>query len=150
MKFNPLSEDNSASEKKLLDPGEYAYKIMDAFDTVSKNGNDMITLRIEAGGVTFNEYLVDLPKLAWKIKSFALSCGAVDEYNSGELIAGDLIGLTGKAMVKVESRDGYDDRNVVEKWLPADRDAVKMVKDALGGTVVADTRNDKEDDDLPF
>jgi len=154
MRFNPNEE---SEESRLLDPGEYRFKIVKAEEAVSKSGNDMIKLTLAIDGQLITEYLVYLDKMAWKVKAFCESVGMLESWNDGEILASQLTHREGMAKIDIEKRESYDDRNRVAKWLPPPegfeaapaKDPVEQVTDALGGSVAAADEDDEEED-LPF
>ena len=154
MRFTP---NNESEEKRLLDAGEYWFKIVKAEEAVSKSGNDMIKLTLAIDGQLITEYLVYIDKMAWKVKAFCESVGMLQSWDEGEILASQLVGRQGMANIDIEKRESYDDRNRVAKWLPQPggfkdapvKDPVEQVTDALGGSVAAADEDDEEED-LPF
>lgn len=153
MRFTPNEE---SEEKRLLEPGEYRFKIVKAEEAVSKSGNDMIKLTLAIDGQLITEYLVYLDKMAWKVKAFCESVGMLESWDDGEILASRLTHREGMAKIDIEKRESYDDRNRVAKWLPPPdgfesapaKDPVEQVTDALGGSVAA--ADEDEEEELPF
>ncbi len=104
-----------------VDPGEYQLEIVNAEESVSQAGNDMIELklRVEPAGAILYDNLVFTPRAFWKIDSFRSAIG--DTVTPGEevdVIADELIGRRGRARLSVEEFGGRK-RNRVAAWLPA-------------------------------
>ena len=107
----------------FVSPGEYDLEVIDASETVSRNGHDMIELKLRtANGCVFYDFLVFTKNAFWKIDSFRAAIG--EEVSSGEevdVLADDLIGRSARARLVVEEYNGRK-RNKVAAWLaPAAR-----------------------------
>jgi hypothetical protein len=129
MKFTPKSDQQIEEENqfKLLTPGIYDFEIVEASEQISKNGNDMIKLKLCIYGNDGEaNYIFDylMEKLSYKLKHCSDACGLLDKYESGELTDFDLINKTGKAKVGIQkSKDPqYGDKNVIQDYVK--RDAV--------------------------
>jgi hypothetical protein len=107
-----------------LPEGEATLAIKSAEDKVSRAGNDMIVVTFEAfsgdrkGLVT--EYVVN-PTTLFKLKQIAAALGpkALAEFNAGKFDPATHVGETLRAVLAIESQDGFDDKNKVKKYLPA-------------------------------
>ena len=99
--------------------GEYSVEVINAEETVSQKGHDMIELklRVEPDGPVFFDHLVFTESSFWKIDSFR---AAIDETvlpnEEIEIIADDLIGRQGRARLVVEEYNGRK-RNKVAAWV---------------------------------
>jgi len=104
----------------FVDPGDYQVEIIDAIETVSKTGHEMIELKLRtSSGSYLYDFLVFIPNAFWKIDSFRAATGeVVSPEEDVEITADDLIGRTGKARLTVEEYNGKK-RNKVAAWLPA-------------------------------
>ena len=104
----------------FVEPGDYQVEIIDAIETVSKTGHEMIELKLRTSpGSYLYDFLVFIPNAFWKIDSFRAATGEeVSPEEDVEITADDLIGRTGKARLSVEEYNGKK-RNKVAAWLPA-------------------------------
>ena len=99
--------------------GDYTVEVLNAEESVSKNGNDMIELKLRVhpeGSVLFDS-LVFTPKAFWKIDAFRAATGErVVPDEEVTLEPDNLIGRTGRARLIVEE---YNERkrNKVVAWL---------------------------------
>ena len=99
--------------------GDYTVEVLNAEESVSKNGNDMIELKLRVhpeGSVLFDS-LVFTPKAFWKIDAFRAATGeSVVADEEVTLEPDDLIGRTGRVRLIVEE---YNERkrNKVVAWL---------------------------------
>jgi len=130
----------------FVDPGEYTVEVINAEETVSQKGSDMIELklRIQPSGATMFDHLVFMEAAFWKIDAFRASTGeSVTPDEEVEIQADDLIGRTGRARLTVEEFNGRK-RNKIAAWLPP--------KPASLATTTAGTAptKPKEDDNVPF
>ena len=130
----------------FVEPGDHEVEVIDAVETVSKTGHEMIELKLRtSAGSYLYDFLVFIPNAFWKIDSFRAATGeVVSPEEEVEIIADDLIGRTGKARLTVEEYNGKK-RNKVAAWLPAkpgDAEAPKST--AKPTTQTKATRNDNE------
>lgn len=130
MKFTPKSQDTITREererkaKRLLPPGDYDFEVIQAEDKVSNAGNDMIklTLRVFAPDgttVLVDDYLME--KMAYKLRHFADGTGLTARYDSGEMVAFDCVGASGKVTLKHETSEKYDPKCVVKDYVVGDK-----------------------------
>lgn len=124
----------------VLPEGEYDFEVRSATESRSKNGNDMIELKLavfNAGQeVKTFDYLVFSQKAQWKLYSFCKAVGLVDRFKAGEITGFDCEGKSGRLKLKIDKSDGFDDRNAVAHYI-----------EATGSSKVSVS---KEDDDIPF
>ena len=116
MKYVSQNADNLP---RFVSPGDYLLTIVEASETFSKAGDEMIKLRleVEGHGVHLFDYLVATESSFWKIDTFRKAIGEnVVEGEEVELHAADLEGRQGYARLKVEE---YQEKknNKVEMWL---------------------------------
>ena len=131
------------SRPDYVEPGEYTVEILNAAETVSKKGSDMIELkfRVLPDGPVFFDYLVFVENAFWKIDAFRAAIGEIvlpDE--EVEIHADDFIGKQGQARLSVETYDGRK-RNKVAAWLVPTSEPATSPTAKKGGI---------DDDDLPF
>ena len=131
-----------------VDAGDYQVEVVDAIETISKGGHEMIELKLKtSAGSYLYDFLVFIPKAYWKIDAFRAATGeVVSPDDSVEITGDDLIGRTGTARLTVEE---YNDRkrNKVAAWLtpkageqPASKPAAKT----------ATPTKPADDDNIPF
>ena len=101
-----------------VEPGDYPVEVIDANETVSKTGHEMIELKLKtSAGSYLYDFLVFIPNAFWKIDSFRAATGeTVSPEEDVEITADDLIGRTGKARLTVEEYNGKK-RNKVVAWI---------------------------------
>jgi hypothetical protein len=101
-----------------VEPGDYEVEIVDAVETTSKNGHEMIELKLKTSeGSYLYDFLVFIPSAFWKIDAFRAATGeAVTPDEDVELTSDDLVGRTGHARLSVEEYNGRK-RNKVAAWL---------------------------------
>ena len=140
------------SEYALLANGEYECEIVDAEDTVSKAGNDMIKLVLCIYGndgeqVRVYDYIVN-PNTIYKLKSICRCCGI--EFD-GILDEQLLIGRRMRVLTKIEPE------RTVEGKTYAERNSIVKYVSGLGkkptdiDPLVADDKDVKPlPDDVPF
>lgn len=148
MKFNPKS---STDVLGLLSKGVYTFEILDATDTSSKAGNDMMVVKLSiddgARAHKVTDYIVSgIDSIAYKIRHFAEAIGMLAEYEKGELLAENVRGAVGQCKVDIEPEGAYPAKNIVRDYVPAKKgaevDPVPVKKAPVG-------RNNM-DDDIPF
>jgi len=102
----------------FVEPGDYQVEIIDAIETVSKTGHEMIELKLRTSpGSYLYDFLVFIPNAFWKIDSFRAATGEeVSPEEDVEITADDLIGRTGKARLSIEEYNGKK-RNKVAAWI---------------------------------
>ena len=101
-----------------VEPGDYRVEVVDAVETTSKRGHEMIELKLrtEAGSYLY-DFLVFIPSAFWKIDAFRAATGEnVTPEEDVEITADDLVGRTGTARLSVEEYNGRK-RNKVAAWL---------------------------------
>lgn len=128
----PLNEQQLKSGD-LIAPGIYNFEVMDALETQSKAGNDMLKLQLKVFMEDGRERIVFdylLEALQYKLGHFAEVIGMVNKYNEGALSAEDCFGKSGQLKIGIQSdKTGqYGDRNTVLDYvMPLEKkmDAVK-------------------------
>ncbi|MCX8497104.1 MAG: hypothetical protein ORN51_13065 [Akkermansiaceae bacterium] len=103
---------------EFVEPGDYQVEIIDAIETVSKGGHDMIELKLKtSAGSYLYDFLVFIPTAFWKIDSFRAATGEdVKPDQDVEISADHVIGRTGTARLTVEEYNGKK-RNKVVAWI---------------------------------
>ena len=101
-----------------VEPGDYEVEVIDAIETISKGGHEMIELKLKtsAGSILY-DFLVFIPTAFWKIDAFRAATGEVVEPDQDvEITADHVIGRTGIARLTVEEYNGKK-RNKVVAWI---------------------------------
>ena len=101
-----------------VEPGDYQVEVVDAIETTSRNGHEMIELKLRTDqGSYLYDFLVFIPSAFWKIDAFRAATGEdVTPDEDVEITADDLIGRTGTARLSLEEYNGRQ-RNKVVAWL---------------------------------
>jgi hypothetical protein len=123
MRFTPKSEEELKS-MMLSNGGIYDFEVENATDEVSKNGNDMIVLKIQVfttdGTAHFaKDWLVgsDAPLSLQKLQNFCKSTGMMQAYEDGTLDAMSCIGLCGKLKISVSESPQYGRQTKVADYV---------------------------------
>ena len=105
----------------FVEPGDYEVEVVNAIETTSKGGHDMIELKLKtSAGSYLYDYLVFIPSAFWKIDSFRAATGEVVEPDEDvEITADHVIGRTGTARLIVEEYGGKK-RNKLAAWIVGD------------------------------
>ena len=163
--FQPLSDDEADAgrgEFELLPAGEYPFEVLEAEDAVSQKGNEMIKLKINAFGPKYGKHVYDylLEKMAFKLRHFCETVGIADQYARGKIDTTGLLGRSGRVILAIEEREGYEPRNVVKDYVkpePAKLDS-REPKSSRRYSEEVTTRGQAQraaagrtkDDDVPF
>jgi len=108
------------SRPDYVEPGDYNVEVLNAEESVSKQGNELIELklRVEPSGAICFDNLVFTPNAFWKIDAFRASTGeTVKPDENVDVLADDLIGRKGRVRLAVDEYNGRK-RNKVAAWLP--------------------------------
>ena len=110
---------NAENLPRLVPAGDYLLTVLEAAETVSQNGTEMIKLKleVEGHGVRLFDYLVASESSYWKIDTFRKAIGeAVTQGEEVELVAANLEGRQGYARLRIEDYQGKRN-NKVDMWL---------------------------------
>ena len=142
MKFQPKTAEEIAVAN-LIPDGEYDFSVIDAENTQSKNGNDMIRLKLCVYSGDKEIHILDylLPTFERKLRRACEAVGILEQYNKGLLDAEDFKGRNGKAKICIKKQDDYDPKNEVKDYI-VDR-SFKAPQEERA-TI------DKQGDDIPF
>jgi hypothetical protein len=126
-----------------VEPGEYSVEVINAEETTSQKGSEMIELklRVQPSGAVLFDHLVFTESAFWKIDAFRAATGEnVAANEEVEIRADDLVGRTGRVKLTVEEFNGRK-RNKVAAWL--------LPKPATAPLTNAQPTG-KDDDNIPF
>lgn len=146
MNFTPKTEKELSN---LFPEATYDFEIVEARDTLSKNENDMIELKVVIynGDKTIRIFDYLLEAIAYKLRHCADACGLLSQYETGTLKGEMFVGKTGKCkvVIKVDKDGKYPDKNEIKDYVK--RDAAKAAPSAAKGQ---DGPPPPSDDDNPF
>ena len=127
-----------------VEPGDYEVEVVDAIETLSKSGHEMIELKLKtSAGSYLYDFLVFIPSAFWKIDSFRAATGEeVTPEQDVEITADHVVGRSGAARLVVEEYNGKK-RNKVAAWLTG------TAKPATQTRSAPQPQSD-EDDNIPF
>lgn len=127
MRFSPKSE---SEVSKLFEKGNYQFEVIESIDARSKNGNEMIQLKLKIQHHTFigkatiiTCYLMaDNPNFEFLLRHFCYSTGLENEYENGELSARSCLDKFGIAKIGIEEdKTGkYQPKNKVLDFIEKD------------------------------
>ena len=134
----------------FVEPGDYQVEVIDAIETVSKTGHEMIELKLRtSAGSYLYDFLVFIPNAFWKIDSFRAATGEeVAPEDDVEITGDDLIGRTGTVRLIVEEYNGKK-RNKVAAWLTQRTGSKPAATPAATPPTKPQPQSD-EDDNIPF
>jgi hypothetical protein len=108
----------------LLKPGDYAFRVLDAGEKRSQNGNEMIELKLDVyvkGGADQSivyDNLVFTEKSAWKIDTFLMACGMHPGDGADcHILGSELVGWEGHLRLANEKDQNGNLRNKVAAYL---------------------------------
>lgn len=125
MRFAPKTE-QELQMMSLIEPGTYAFQVINAANETSKSGNDMIKLTLnfwdkDGNPHTVFDYLLEV--MAYKLRHFCDATGLIDKYERGEIHPSDCIGKEGYLELVVQegkikdNGDRYPSRNSVKDYV---------------------------------
>jgi hypothetical protein len=162
MQFKAKTEEELKAEL-VMPEGEYDFEVIEAADTVSKKGNDMITVKLKVfapdGGFRLvTDYLME--KMAFKLRHFCETTGMIDRYDAGDLMARHCEGRTGRVLIQVEPEQRGKDRDGNDKTFPPKNSVGDYAKPAAGSgeasgkyrkaNVAGVAASDMAEDEVPF
>ena len=130
--------------------GEYAASLKDAEETVSRSGNPMYKLTIEAYRDERKCLLFDyavIPDMLWKIKKLARAIGHLSTFEANKFDPSEFIGVNFRVVLDIEDNVKYGEQNRIRDYLPKTQGAADQAKQAKANEP---SMFDEKDDDLPF
>lgn len=149
MRFEPKTEKQLAEEGMLPADTICDFEVVEAKDTTSKAGNEMIALQLKVwrpNGSTMlmRDWLVS--NMQGKVLGFAKSVGMRAAYDAGEFHAEDLVGKCGKVKLGIEPAQGdYPARNRVASYVNGEGRAQPPKPGTRGGG-----KSPADLDEIPF
>lgn len=140
---------------QCLPKGEYEAVIKDCEYGTSKNsGNDMATLKVEVYDgdrkITVKDWVVNTPRMVWKLKHLARAVGAESAFESGMFEPHHAVSESVKVRLDVDDQDPkYGEQNRITDYMPSEMGQPKQA----AGTKRAQQQSYAEipaDDDIPF
>ena len=119
MNFQPRTE-KEIEDSQLLPRGEYAFHILEAKETKSLAGNEMIEMKVRVTKNGYARILTDfiLPQRPAKFRNCCIACNVEDKYLNGSVGDGDFVGKRGRVKVGVErAKKGFPCRNAIVDYL---------------------------------
>lgn len=153
MKFTPKTEREIAEEGLIPSGTVCDFEVLEAEDTTSKAGNDMIALKLRVwrpnGSTTMmRDWL--LPNFPAKLLAFAKATGMEDAYHAGAFSADDLIGKAGKLKVTVENSDQYGAQNRPGFYVAAGKAEQPASRSAQPAQQRPQPKGLDDDSEIPF
>ncbi|HKZ81271.1 MAG TPA: hypothetical protein VJ124_23580 [Pyrinomonadaceae bacterium] len=119
MNFKPKTE-KELSEARMLPSGTWPFEVIEASDTKSKRGHEMIKIKLNIFAGDRQGHVFDYLSAAFmehRLRHYCYSVGLGAAYEAGTLTARQCLGRQGYAKIGFEDgKDGYSDKNVVEDY----------------------------------
>jgi len=148
MKFEPKSQEQIEREN-LLPEGTYDFEVLDAVDTTSKKGNEMIKVNLglyQGDAMTWKVFDYLLPSMPAKLRHFCDTTGLLSKYEAGTLGAVDCKGRAGKVKIVIKPAEGkYGPQNQVDDYVCRQAKPLAHTEAPTATTAPAGV-----DDDIPF
>lgn len=107
MKFMPINREELQRSGNNLTEGDVDFEIVKASDEISKTNNEMIKLTLKCFGPNKTSgFIFDYisSTAQWKICQFLDSIGLSKKYESGNIDADSLVGMSGKAKLVLDKK----------------------------------------------
>jgi hypothetical protein len=158
MNLTPKTE-SELQKESLFPKGEYSFEVMEAKETTSKSGNDMIKIKLNVfdNDSERSQFVYDylMEAMHFKLRHFCCATGLISNYEAGSLKASDCVGKTGVCRLKIkEDLTGeYPPKNEIADYVIKQKESeeapiVKSLKEATKKS--APVAKDMADDDIPF
>lgn len=151
MQFTPKTEEELKRES-LLPPGLYDFDVMEAEEKVSKQGNDMIALKLKVFSDTGERHVRDwlMPSMGFKLRHFAETTGLVGAYEAGTLKAEDCKGRSGKVFLVIKDSEQYGPQNSVKDYEKAKKGLEPALTEPPKATAPSPAAIAAANDGIPF
>ena len=143
MKFKPQTEEDAPAMSNVLKAGEYDAEVLEATESRSKAGNDMLKIKLGvfrpsgSGQAWVWDYITET---SFKLGQIMRASNMEKEYLEGQVEADELVGKCFKVTLAVEAARGdFEARNGVKRYGAA---APKKEAGSSG--------DDEEGDEIPF
>lgn len=155
MKFpmNYVKEEDLSAGFALLQPGECSFTVKqvysmdkDGADLKSSKGDPMVKIGLlleDSNGTETSIYEYLTPNTTFKAYGLVKAVGRKDLYTEEGVDFDQIKGLSGKCKVKIDHRDGFNDRNSISSYVPHSK-----YKEEKNGK--KDENISLPDDDIPF
>lgn len=147
---NPMSYDD-ALKGDVIEPGTYPFEVVEAKDTVSQNGNEMINLKLKLympdnSHRTLYDNLMN--SMRHKMAQFCYMHNIGEKYMAGDFSAKDCENASGECEVYLQKSDNpkFDGKPAVGKYLLSEEQSAKKSADKQK----AAAGESFEDDDVGF
>ncbi len=133
--FDPKTDAEIAAlqNQGLLTEGNYPFQVRAIDQLVSKNGNNMLKLKLavlekDGSARMIFDYLVAMDSMMFKIKHFCEAIGLEDKYAKGNFNPQECIDRSGVAVVGVQKGnpkpDGsgnFPDKNIIKDYVKSEK-----------------------------
>jgi hypothetical protein len=158
VKFTPKTAGEIEAEKAKFLPwpkGAYDFEVAAAEDATSKAGNEMIVLELQVFDQNGNRRQMKdwlLETLPVKLKHACEAVGLHAAYENGNISSYDFVGRTGRLTLGIERQSGYEDRNKVLGYIPADEVVTRQISPAAARPIPPRQKTPAGDidDEIPF
>lgn len=147
MKFQAKTEDQLNEENLIPEKSICDFEVLEAVDTQSKKGNDMIALKLKVyhgeGFKLMNDFLMEA--MPHKLLHFCETADLMTAYTNGTLRAADCVGRAGKLEVRVDPAGEYPAKNSVKDYI-----GTKRAEKLKGKKESPADKQPEEDSEIPF
>lgn len=150
--FTPNTEQQPMNPFTPLPEGQYKFKVMEAVEKISGNGNQYISLTLKIYTDNGKERkvwdkLVNHPKSLFKIKHFCESTRLDQLYNTGSVSADDCLDREGECWLTIDKDDV--NRNAIKYYIASNKDAHKKIE-SMKALYEPAKSTPELNDDIPF
>lgn len=153
---NPMSRED-VLKGDIIEDGIYPFEVLEANDTVSSTGNEMIKLKLKVY-MPDNSYRIVFDNLMnamkFKMGQFCYMANIGDKYESGDFEASDCLNVSGECHIYSQKSDNpkFDGQPAVKEYILDDKQAAEKsaAKAVRKKTKSTDTGESFEDDDVAF
>ena len=152
MQYNP----QDLVEYEPVEEGDYGFVVVNAEDTTSRKGNEMValTLQVDVEGrekpITVFDQLVNTPGSLWVLKAFCQSVTPSIDFEAGELQSVNCIGGTGVAHLVLGDENPKGNRYMEVAYYVRRQDAANEPSSRGPTAEQAPPDASDADDSVPF